>query len=226
MDRVGELVIAQSRLRQVSCSSQDLQLRSVAEEIEQLSNELRDTTMVLRMVPVSTLFGRFRRLVHDLSRETGKTIELAFEGEFTEVDKTVAERLADPLVHLVRNAADHGLETPEQRRVAGKPEAGQMRSSARQSGGEVIITIKDDGRGIDCERVRARAEQQGLIEPGAQIGDTDLFQMLFNPGFSTAQQVTSISGRGVGLDVVKRTMEALHGSIGVTSRPTKDRSFR
>ncbi len=225
MDRVGELVIAQSRLRQVSCSSQDLQLRSVAEEIERLSNELRDTTMVLRMVPVSTLFGRFRRLVHDLSRETGKTIELAFEGESTEVDKTVAERLADPLVHLVRNAADHGLETPEQRRVAGKPEAGQMRLSARQSGGEVIITIKDDGRGIDCERVRARAEQQGLIEPGAQIGDTDLFQMLFNPGFSTAQQVTSISGRGVGLDVVKRTMEALHGSIGVTSRPHEGSEF-
>ncbi|MDR3508342.1 MAG: chemotaxis protein CheA, partial [Caulobacteraceae bacterium] len=225
MDRVGELVIAQSRLRQLAQATQDLALRSVSEEIERLSSELRDTTMVLRMVPVGTLFGRFRRLVHDLGRDTGKSIELICEGESTEVDKTVAERLADPLVHLVRNAADHGLETPEQRRAAGKPETGQMRLSARQSGGEVIITVKDDGRGIDRERVRARAESQGLLEPGAQVSDSELLMMIFQPGFSTAAQITSLSGRGVGMDELKRTIEALRGSIDVVSKPGEGSEF-
>ncbi len=225
MDRVGELVIAQSRLRQIAASSMDLQLRSVAEEIERLSSELRDTTMVLRMVPVGSLFSRFRRLVHDLSRDTGKLIELSCEGEATEVDKTVVDRLADPLVHLVRNAADHGLESVEERRAAGKPDVGSMRLSARQSGGEVIISVQDDGRGIDRDRVRARAEAQGLLEPGAQISDGDLLLMIFQPGFSTAAQVTSLSGRGVGMDVVKRTVEALRGSIEVVSRPGEGSEF-
>lgn len=217
MDRVGELVIAQSRLRQLASSSMDLQLRSVSEEIERLSGELRDTMMVLRMVPVGSLFGRFRRLVHDLARETGKVIELVTEGETTEVDKTVIERLADPLVHLVRNSIDHGLETPEERRAAGKDEAGKIMLSARQAGGEVIITIKDDGRGIDRERVRAKAESSGLIQPGAVLADQDLLQLIFAPGFSTAAQVTNLSGRGVGMDVVKKTVETLRGAIDITS---------
>ncbi len=217
MDRVGELVIAQSRLRQLAGSSMDLQLRSVSEEIERLSGELRDTMMVLRMVPVGSLFGRFRRLVHDLARETGKVIELVTEGETTEVDKTVIERLADPLVHLVRNSIDHGLETPEERRAAGKDEAGKIMLSARQAGGEVIITIKDDGRGIDRERVRAKAESSGLIQPGAVLADQDLLQLIFAPGFSTAAQVTNLSGRGVGMDVVKKTVETLRGAIDITS---------
>lgn len=217
MDRVGELVIAQSRLRQLASSSMDLQLRSVSEEIERLSGELRDTMMVLRMVPVGSLFGRFRRLVHDLARETGKVIELVTEGETTEVDKTVIERLADPLVHLVRNSIDHGLETPEERRAAGKDEAGKIMLSARQAGGEVIITIKDDGRGINRERVRAKAESSGLIQPGAVLSDQDLLQLIFAPGFSTAAQVTNLSGRGVGMDVVKKTVETLRGAIDITS---------
>ncbi|OBZ92311.1 chemotaxis protein CheA [Pararhizobium polonicum] len=218
MDRVGELVIAQSRLRQLASASMDIQLRSVSEEIERLSGELRDTMMVLRMVPVGSLFGRFRRLVHDLARETGKVIELVTEGETTEVDKTVIERLADPLVHLVRNSIDHGLETPEERRAAGKEEAGKIMLSARQAGGEVIITIKDDGRGINRERVRAKAESSGLIQPGAALADQDLLQLIFAPGFSTAAQVTNLSGRGVGMDVVKKTVEALRGAIDITSR--------
>lgn len=217
MDRVGELVIAQSRLRQLASSSMDLQLRSVSEEIERLSGELRDTMMVLRMVPVGSLFSRFRRLVHDLARETGKVIELVTEGETTEVDKTVIERLADPLVHLVRNSIDHGLETPEERRAAGKDEAGKIMLSARQAGGEVIITIKDDGRGINRERVRAKAEASGLIQPGAVLSDQDLLQLIFAPGFSTAAQVTNLSGRGVGMDVVKKTVETLRGAIDITS---------
>ncbi len=225
MDRVGELVIAQSRLRELASSSPDLQLRSVSEEIERLANELRDTTMVLRMVPVGTLFSRFRRLVHDLGKETGKTIQLACDGEQTEIDKTLAERLADPLVHLVRNAVDHGLETPADRAAAGKSGTGRVLLSARQSGGEAIITVKDDGRGIDRDRVRAKAEAQGLLEPGAQISDSELLHMIFQPGFSTAAQVTSLSGRGVGMDVVKRTVEGLRGSIDVVSRPGEGSEF-
>ena len=217
MDRVGELVIAQSRLSQLAAASTDLQLRSVSEEIERLSGELRDTMMVLRMVPVATLFGRFRRLVHDLARETGKAIELITEGESTEVDKTVIERLADPLVHLVRNSVDHGLEQPADRVAAGKPEMGQVKLAARQAGGEVIITITDDGRGIDRARVRAKAEASGLIEPGQAVSDQELLQFIFHPGFSTAQKVTNLSGRGVGMDVVKRTIEGLRGTIDMTS---------
>jgi two-component system chemotaxis sensor kinase CheA len=218
MDRVGELVIAQSRLSQIATMSTDLHLRSVSEEIERLSGELRDTMMVLRMVPVSTLFGRFRRLVHDLARETGKAIELVTDGESTEVDKTVIERLADPLVHLVRNSIDHGLELPAEREAAGKLRTGQVKLSARQAGGEVIIKITDDGRGIDHQKVRAKAEASGLIEPGQQISEHDLLQLIFHPGFSTAQKVTNLSGRGVGMDVVKRTIESLRGTIDLTTK--------
>ncbi|HKR87401.1 MAG TPA: chemotaxis protein CheA [Phenylobacterium sp.] len=219
MDRVGELVIAQSRLKQVAAGSIDPNLRSVSEEIERLAAELRDTMMVVRMVPVSQLFGRFRRLIHDLSRETGKVIELVTDGEATELDKTVIERLADPLVHMIRNAADHGLETPEQRQAAGKPAAGRITLSARQSGAEVWISIADDGRGIDRARVRAKAEENGLIAPDAVLGDSELLQLIFHPGFSTAQTITNLSGRGVGMDVVKRTIEGLRGTMDMTSEP-------
>jgi two-component system chemotaxis sensor kinase CheA len=217
MDRVGELVIAQSRLSQLAGGSGDLQLRAVSEDVERLSGELRDTMMVLRMVPVAHLFSRFRRLVHDLAHETGKTIELVTEGESTEVDKSVIERLADPLVHLVRNSCDHGLETPEERIAAGKPAAGRIFLSARQQAGEVIITIKDDGRGINKERVRAKAESSGLIAANASLSEQELYQLIFQPGFSTASQVTNLSGRGVGMDVVKRTIDALRGTINVAS---------
>lgn len=221
MDRVGELVIAQSRLKQIATHSTDMALRSVSEEVERLASELRDTMMVVRMVPISTLFGRFRRLVHDLQRDTGKTIELSTEGETTELDKTIIERLADPLIHVIRNAADHGLETPEQRLAAGKPAAGKLTLAARHSGAEVVITVSDDGRGIDRERVRAKAEQNGLIQPGAALTDAELLQLIFAPGFSTAAQVTNLSGRGVGMDVVKRTIESLRGAIDITSVPGK-----
>jgi two-component system chemotaxis sensor kinase CheA len=219
MDRVGELVIAQSRLSQLANGSADIMLRSVSEDVERLSGELRDTMMVLRMVPVGSLFARFRRLVHDLSRETGKEIELITEGETTEVDKTVIERLADPLVHLVRNSIDHGIEMPGDRVADGKAAAGKLILSAHQTGGEVIITIKDDGRGINRERVRAKAEASGLIQPGQQLMDQELLQLIFQPGFSTAAAVTNLSGRGVGMDVVKKTVEALRGAIDISSKP-------
>lgn len=219
MDRVGELVIAQSRLSQMASSAADLGLRSVSEEIERLAGELRDTMMVLRMMPVASLFSRFRRLVHDLARETGKDIELITEGEMTEVDKTVIDRLADPLVHLVRNSVDHGLETPEDRIAVGKSPVGRVHLSAHQTGSEVVITIKDDGRGIDRARVRAKAEANGLIQPGTQLSDQELLQLIFQPGFSTAEKVTNLSGRGVGMDVVKKTIETLRGAIDIKTTP-------
>ncbi len=222
MGRVGELVIAQSRLSQLSDGGavvSEVALSSVSEEIERLTGELRDTIMILRMMPIAGLFNRYRRLVHDLSRETGKKIILSTEGETAEVDKTVIERLADPMLHLIRNACDHGLETPEERIAAGKPVEGRIHLSAHQAGGEVLITIRDDGRGIDRDRVRAKAEAQGLVQSDQVLSDNDLLQMIFHPGFSTASQVTSLSGRGVGMDVVKRTIESLRGAIDIKSKP-------
>jgi two-component system chemotaxis sensor kinase CheA len=219
MDRVGELVIAQARLSQLVAAGTDVALKSVAEEIERLANELRDTTMGIRMVPIGSLFGRFRRLVHDLSHDLGKQVELVTIGEETELDKTVAERLADPLVHLIRNAIDHGIGTPEQRLATGKPAHGRVRLEARHAGTEVLITIADDGRGLDRDRIRAKAEEQGLLAPGAKLSDNELFQYLFHPGFSTAKEVTAVSGRGVGMDVVKRLIEALRGTIDMATAP-------
>jgi two-component system chemotaxis sensor kinase CheA len=219
MNRVGELVIAQSRLRQIAASSTDQQVKSVAEEIERLVLELRDTTMGIRMVPIGSLFGRFRRVVHDLSRDLGKQVELTMDGEETELDKTVIEQLNDPLVHIIRNAIDHGLEDPGGREAVDKPREGHIRLAARHAGTEVLVTVADDGRGLDRERIRARAEERGLITPGEMLTDNELFQVLFQPGFSTAEKVTSMSGRGVGMDVVKRTIETLRGKIDLSSTP-------
>ncbi|MBB6253374.1 chemotaxis protein CheA [Nitrospirillum iridis] len=219
MDRVGELVIVQSRLSQVAASSNDVEVKAIAEEIERLAHELRDTTMGVRTVPIGSLFGRFRRLVHDLAHELGKRIELVTVGEETELDKTVIERLNDPLIHLIRNAIDHGLETPEGRKSAGKPAAGCITLTACHAGAEVMVSISDDGRGLDRARIQARAEDQDLIPAGAKLSDAELFQLIFQPGFSTAKEVTSLSGRGVGMDVVKRAIEGLRGKIDIASTP-------
>lgn len=217
MDRVGELVIAQSRLKQVAASTADIQVKAIAEEIERLALELRDTTMGVRMVPIASLFGRFRRLVHDLANELGKEISLTTSGEETELDKTVIERLNDPLVHLIRNSIDHGLEAAEQRQQAGKSAQGNIHLSARHSGDKVLISIRDDGRGLDRLRIQAKAEENGLLAPGTKLSDSELFQLIFKPGFSTASKVTNLSGRGVGMDVVKKTVEGLRGNIDITS---------
>jgi two-component system chemotaxis sensor kinase CheA len=219
MDRVGELVIAQARLTQIAATSSDGNLKTIAEELERLSSGLRDTTMGIRMVPIGTLFSRFRRLIHDLSRDLGKDIDFITTGEDTELDKTMIERLADPLVHLIRNSVDHGLEPAEKRLAAGKPAKGTVRLSAVYAGAEVAISVTDDGAGLNAERIRAKAEEAGLLAPDAKIADADLWQMIFAPGFSTAKEVTSLSGRGVGMDVVKRTIENMRGSIDLTTKP-------
>jgi len=219
MDQVGELVIAHARLKQLIADSVDLQIKSVTEEIERLSNGLRDITMGIRMVPVDSLFGRFRRLVRDLSQELGKDVLLTMSGEETELDKTMIERLNDPLVHIIRNSLDHGLEPAAERVAAGKAPQGRIHLSARHAGTRVLMTIRDDGRGLDRERIRAKAEEQELIPPGAKLSDAELFQLIFHPGFSTARALTSVSGRGIGMDVVKRTIDGLRGTIEVSSLP-------
>lgn len=219
MDRVGELVIAQARLSQIAALSADTALKTVAEELERLSSGLRDTTMGIRMIPIGSLFGRFRRLVHDLSGELGKPIDFVTAGEDTELDKTMIERLADPLVHLIRNAVDHGLETTERRLAAGKPAQGSVRLSAVYSGAEVAISVSDDGAGLDSARIRAKAEEAGIITPETKLTDQELHNLIFSPGFSTAGEVTALSGRGVGMDVVKRTIDGLRGTIDLSTTP-------
>ncbi|NMC49050.1 MAG: chemotaxis protein CheA [Desulfovibrio sp.] len=216
---VGELVIAQARLSQLAGSIGHAALTGVAEEIERLSNELRDNTLGIRMLPIGTTFGRFRRLVRDLSSDMRKQIELVTEGGETELDKTVIEQLGDPLVHLLRNSIDHGIEPPGERLERGKPPAGRIVLSAEHAGGEVLIHIVDDGRGMDPEKIRAKAVERGLIGAEARLAEAEIFNLVFLPGFSTAETVISISGRGVGMDVVKRGIESLRGKIDIRSEP-------
>jgi two-component system chemotaxis sensor kinase CheA len=225
MDRVGELVIAQARLTQLAAVGSDLSIKMIAEEIERLAASLRDITMGARMVPIGSLFGRFRRLVHDLSRDLKKPVEFVTAGEDTELDKTMIECLADPLVHLIRNAIDHGIEDSATREAAGKAEQGRIELQAVHSGAQVLVTVRDNGGGLNTARIRAKAEEQGLIAPGANLSDHEIHQFLFHPGFSTAQTVSALSGRGVGMDVVKRTIENMRGSIDLSTKPGQGTSI-
>jgi two-component system chemotaxis sensor kinase CheA len=218
VDLVGELVTVQARIGRISTEDATGQLRQVSELLERLVDELRDNTMSLRMVPIGIAFSKFRRLVRDLSHELGKNVEMAAEGAETELDKTVIEQLGDPLVHLIRNSIDHGIEMPEVRKARGKPGKGTVLLSARHVGASVQIAIKDDGAGLDREEIYSKAVKQGLLSPSADLSDEEVFQIIFQPGFSTAKSVTSVSGRGVGMDVVKRQIEALRGSVSIWSR--------
>ncbi len=214
---VGELVTVQARLSQTASLLNHVELASVAEEVERLTAELRDNTLNIRMLPIGTTFGRFKRLIRDLSQELGKEIEMTTEGAETELDKTVIERLNDPLVHLIRNCIDHGIESPGARESAGKPRMGRIHLSAVHSGAQVIIRISDDGRGLDREAILSKAIERGLTSPNAEHGDKEVFGFIFQSGFSTAREVTNVSGRGVGMDVARRAIDALRGSIDVTS---------
>jgi two-component system chemotaxis sensor kinase CheA len=217
VDLVGELVIVQAQITQLAQERDDSGFKRLAEDLERLSDELRDTALGVRMLPIGTSFSKFRRLVRDLSGELGKEIELATTGADTELDKTVIERLADPLVHLLRNSIDHGVELPDEREAAGKPRRATIRLSAEHSGGEVLIRILDDGKGIDPDVIRAKALERGLISPESDLSRADILNLIFEPGFSTAKQVTSVSGRGVGMDVVKRAIDSLRGRIEIAS---------
>jgi two-component system chemotaxis sensor kinase CheA len=210
---VGELVINQDRLTQVAANTSSMELAGPVEDIGRLVQDIRDCTLNLRMLPIGGTFMKFKRLVRDLSVELGKDIELVTEGAETELDKTVIERLGDPLVHLIRNSVDHGIESPEDRKKAGKPPKGTIRLTATHREANVVITIEDDGRGLDREAIKSRAIERGLMEPGADLRDSEILDLIFTPGFSTAANVSSVSGRGVGMDVVKRSIQSLRGSI-------------
>ncbi len=217
VNMVGELVIVQARLSQSALSRGDAQLISIAEDLEHLTNELRDSSLTMRMLPIGSTFSKFKRLVRDLSQELGKDIELSTSGADTELDKTVIEKLNDPLIHLIRNSIDHGIEMPEQRQAMGKSRQGTVHLSASHSGDSVVIEIRDDGKGLDRGALLAKAVDRGLIAPEAKLSDREIHELIFAPGFSTAQAVTSVSGRGVGMDVVKRAIDALRGTIAIES---------
>lgn len=214
---VGELVTVQARLSQTATGRADALLVNIAEEVERLTNELRDTALNIRMLPIGTTFSKFKRLVRDLSVELGKDIEMTTEGAETELDKTVIEKLNDPLVHLIRNSIDHGIEAPDERVAVGKPRQGTVHLGAVHSGDSVLITITDDGKGLDREAIRAKGIERGIVSATAELSDKEIFGLIFAPGFSTAKTVTSVSGRGVGMDVVKRAIEALRGTIDIQS---------
>jgi len=194
--------------------------------MDRLAAELRDSTLSIRMVPIGTTFSRFNRLVRDLSADLGKEIDLQTEGAETELDKTVIERLGDPLIHLIRNSCDHGIESPEVREAAGKPRRGLVRLTAYHTGPNVFIEIHDDGAGLDANAIHSKAVERGLLAPEATPSHQDLFNLIFQPGFSTAKTLSNVSGRGVGMDVVKRSIDALRGSVEVQSTKGQGTTIR
>lgn len=218
----GEFVTVQAALTAEARAQKMPRLLSIAERVERLSSDLREVALSVGMQPIRTVFGRFRRLIRDLSRQHGKDVTLITEGGGVELDKNVIERLYDPLNHIIRNSVDHGIASPEARTARGKPAQGVITMKARHVGGCVIIEISDDGEGIDVERVRSKALQSGLLSPGeAQdkaISDDSLIQMICAPGFSTMEAVTDLSGRGVGMDVVKRRVASLGGDVTIQSK--------
>ena len=215
MDMVGEMVIAQSLIRHngVLTSITDSRFLADLSQLARATAEVQRATMSMRMVPVGSLFQRVERVVRDLSRRAGKRIRLETLGTETGIDKTVAEELADPLLHMVRNSIDHGIELPEERIAKGKPADACISLSAYHQGGRVIISISDDGRGLDPEKIRRKAEEREIVAPGAVLSEAEIFQLIFEPGFSTAEKITDVSGRGVGMDVVRRNVEKLRGRI-------------
>jgi two-component system chemotaxis sensor kinase CheA len=228
IDLVGELVINQSMLAQRVTEAGIARLSEVAvglDDLEHLTREIQDSVMAIRAQPVRPIFQRMSRVVREVADMTGKSVRLVTEGEGCEVDKTVIERLADPLTHMIRNAIDHGLEKPEDRVAAGKPEQGIVRMTAAHRSGRVIIEVSDDGAGINRSRVREIAVKKGLVEANAQLSDGEIDDLIFHPGFSTANSISDVSGRGVGMDVVKRSIQALGGRISISSKPGRGTVF-
>lgn len=219
MNLVGELVISRSRLESIGANVRSRDLDEVIEQVGRLTVDLRDSVMKSRMIPVETVFSRFPRLVRDLAKELNKEIDLEIYGAETELDRTVIDEIGDPLVHIIRNAVDHGLELPEERERAGKPRQGTVILGARQEGNSVIITVKDDGKGFNLQKVKEKAVKNGVVTPEAlaEMREEQILELTFLPGFSTAEKVTDVSGRGVGMDVVRDKVNSLGGVVSIAS---------
>ena len=219
IDLVGELVIAQSMVVQ-DPDVQTLESRTLARSLRQLSrttSELQRNAMSLRMVPVKAAFQKMTRLVRDVGAQTGKQVQLILEGEDTELDRNIVEKLGDPLVHMIRNAVDHGIEMPEEREAKGKARLGTVRLSASHQRGGILIRIQDDGKGLNAEKLLAQGIKRGIVKEGTELSESEIFSLIFEPGFSTAEVVSDLSGRGVGMDVVKRNIESLRGKVEIQS---------
>ncbi|ALT79895.1 chemotaxis protein CheA [Paucibacter sp. KCTC 42545] len=217
IDLIGELVIAGSGAQMVAHLENSAVLLEATQRVMDLVQETRDGTLALRMVPIGETFGRFQRVVRDVSKQLGKEVDLVVTGGDTELDKSMVDSIADPLMHLVRNSMDHGLETQDERLAAGKPVMGRLSLNAYHDAGAVVIEVSDDGRGLARERILKKAVERGLIAEGQILPEHEIWQLIFHAGFSTAEQVTDLSGRGVGMDVVKRNIEALRGTIALSS---------
>jgi two-component system, chemotaxis family, sensor kinase CheA len=228
INAVGELVIQQAMLAQRVTESGLARSSDIGlglEDLELLTREIQDSVMAIRAQPVKSVFQRMPRLVREAAEATGKKVKLVTSGEDTEVDKTVVERLAEPITHMLRNAIDHGLESPADRLAAGKPEEGTVRLAALHRSGRIVIEISDDGKGINRPRVKGIAVERGLIAEDAVLSDDEIDNLIFLPGFSTATEVSDLSGRGVGMDVVRRSIQSLGGRISITSNPGKGSTF-
>jgi two-component system chemotaxis sensor kinase CheA len=226
---VGELLITQSMLATFADGLDTSKLDMLRQGLSQLARntrELQESVMQIRMLPISFAFNRFPRLVHDLSRKLGKSVEIKLVGEHTELDKTVLEKISDPLVHLVRNSLDHGLETPQQREASGKPPSGTIELAAFHEGGSIVIEVKDDGAGLNRPRILQKARERGLIAPDQELSDEQIDNLIFMAGFSTAEQVSDVSGRGVGMDVVRQNINDLGGHVQIFSRAGQGSTVR
>lgn len=210
---VGELVICGASASLLAQNLREPQLLETTQQMSTLVEEIRNGTLALRMVQIGETFARYKRVVRDTAAELGKEIQLEIEGAETELDKSVVEKIGDPLMHLVRNAMDHGIEGPEQRIAAGKPPQGTLHLSAHHDSGHIVIEVSDDGRGLDAEKILAKARERGLVGPNQVLTETEKLNLIFEPGFSTAEKITNLSGRGVGMDVVRKNIEALRGSV-------------
>lgn len=225
INMVGELVIAQSMVDQDRTVAGNANLARKVSHAGKIVRELQDLTMSLRMVPLRATFQKMARLVRDLGRKSDKSVQFVTEGEGTEIDRTMVETLGDPLVHMIRNSVDHGLEPADERTGAGKSPTGTVTLRAYHAAGKVVIELRDDGRGLNKDKILAKAIEKGLVPAGHELTESDIFGLIFRPGFSTADKITDISGRGVGMDVVKRGVEALRGQITVASQPGRGTTF-
>ena len=230
MDVVGELVIVQSQLwessRVAAAGGDATALHRNVAQLSRITKELQHTAMSVRMIPIKPTFQKMERLARDLARDCGKKVAFLVSGEDTELDRTVVEEIGDPLVHMVRNALDHGLESPAERLAGGKPEAGAVHLKAYHEGSHIVIELSDDGRGIDADRILQKARQVGLVAPGVELAREEILNLIFAPGFSTAEKVTAVSGRGVGMDVVRRNIERLRGKIEIETAVRSGSTFR